>query len=219
MKRMSIMALGLLAALAMGATLASSASAMTYLTLRTAGGALAVGSSLTATSSNLVLATGAGNVECSSTEMSGKLTLNGKVIDSGTLEGWSSNGEEEGGGCHSTTSFGPAAVEVLYAPFPITFKLSGKGTIKATGGDLTKFRLNLFFYNNIPSLQCTYEAEKIAYTLTPGGFGQPVALAPKVSEQKFKLHRPANASCSAVVKMSGNFAMSSGGETLETEMT
>ncbi len=219
MKRLSIMALGLLAALAIGATLASGASAMTYLDLRTAGGVLAAGSSLTATSSNLVLATGAGNVECSSTEMNGKLTLNAKAIDAGTLEGWSSKGEEGGGGCHTTTSFGPAAVEVRYAPFPITFKLSGKGTIKATGGDLTTFRLSLFFYDNIPSFACYYEGAKIAYTLTPGGVGHPVALTPAVSEQKFKLGKPANSNCPKEVKMSASFAMSSGGETLETEMT
>lgn len=213
MTRMRIMGLALVAVFAMSALAVSSASAKTaktVLTLKTAGkGALTAGAALTASSSDLVFTTAAGNLECTSNILSGTLANNGSTKDKGTITSSNSTGTEPptGKACKTTTPFGPAEIISSGFNWPVEFTTKGTSTVK--GNKKVAFKAIFLLAE---SASCTYEASKVASTFKIGG---PVELT--TSAQPFKINKKtSNAACPASGTLTGHALVTSGGETVES---
>lgn len=210
MKRMRIMGLSLVAVFAMSAVVVSGASAAATLKLKTAGaGVLPVGAGLVASSSDLVFVTAAGNLECSSNVLTGTVALNSSSKDKGNITEESSTGEFEGGACKTTTPLGPALITASGLPWPTEFTTKGTSTVKGSK--------KVTFTSVFPlagGAKCVYESAKVGSTFTVGG-----ALTLTTSNQVFKVNKKtSNAACPTEGKLSGHFAVTSGGEPVETSL-
>lgn len=212
MKRMRIMGLSLVAVFAMSAVAVNSVSAAAkpkpVLKLVTAKGDLAVGAELKASSSDLVFVTSAGNLECSSNVLTGAITVNNNASkDKANITAESSTGEFEGGACKTTTPLGPALITASGLSWPAEFTNKGTSTLKGTK--------KVVFTSVFPlagGAKCVYESAKVASTFTVGG-----ATELTTSNQLFKYNKKlSNAACPTEGKLSGHFAVTSGGETVET---
>ncbi len=217
MRTLKTLGASLTALLVIGALAASAASAKTILVARTAKGVIPVGSEITGTSTDLIFVTEAGNLECSSNILAGKLASNEAAKITGSIESESSTGGEAGGLCKTTTPFGPAEIVSTHLPWPIEFTTKGVTTVKK--GKTGK----IAFTSTFPAAggaKCTFEAAKIVSTFNPGKAGEPLPVETTTKEQIFKLNKKtSNAACPITGRLSGHFSETVGGETVLTELT
>lgn len=155
--------LWLAAMLAVGAALATSASAKTVLIGRTAKGPLAKGAEIKASSTNLKFVTSAGNLECSSNILTGTLETNEAAKDKGKITEEQLTGKEAEGDCKTTTVLGRAKIEAKGFPWPTEFTTKGKNTVKGT--KKVTFKLTFPEAGNV---ECIFESAKVSSTFTPG---------------------------------------------------
>lgn len=179
---------------------------------QTEGGALNLGSSeITATSSNLVLTTKAGDLECASSVLSGRLEGSGSVnwIKS-EMTAAALSGAEEGGDCKTTFHSGRAAV--LSSGLPWTFQFEINGQAFLTGDQ--EVTLTAAFPEG--GAECEFESKKAKGSFEVGTSG-PVPLVLTISGQRFKLVPKAGETkneCPKVAKLGGVFSFTSEGETV-----
>lgn len=216
MKRMRIMGLSLVAVFAMAAVFAGTASAKGVLTLSTAAGPLAAGAPITASSSNLVFHTEAGNLECTSNVIEGTVSNNGAAKDLGSITSESSTGEIGfGSACNTTTPFGPAAVASSNLPWPDEFSAKGTNAVKKGAGKVA-FTSTFILAEGA---SCTYESSKVSSTFVPGAAGSPVAVELTTTKQVFKINKKtSNPACPKTGELSGTWAVTSAGETVSSEL-
>ncbi len=197
----ALVAVGLLAGVA-------GAKGPSVLKLKTAKGELTAGQEVVADSTNLIFETSSGNLECSSNILKGKLSKNNSKKDEGQIESESSTGNEPGGLCKTTTPLG--ATEIKTSNLPWITVLTSKGVDEVKG---KKVSFTSIFPNG--DATCVFEAAKVKSTFTPGG---PVTIV--TSKQKFKLNKSASTPvCPKEGTLSGTFNGTSGGETVESELT
>jgi hypothetical protein len=214
MKRISVVGLSIVALFAMSALLATSASAKEkpkkLLTMKTAKGPLAAGAALTASSSNLKFVTSAGNLECSSNIIEGEAKTNNATKDTGPIKGEKSTGSEtvegKSGACKTTTPLGATLISVNNLPWSDTFTDKGGNEVKGK-----KVSFTSTFAGGIV---CIFEASKVKSSFTIGG---PVKIT--TANQVFKASKASNGACPKEGKLSGEFSVTSGGETVESELT
>lgn len=192
------------------------ASAKTVLIGKTANGLpLAKDAEIKATSTNLTFVTSAGNLECSNNVLTGTLETNEAATDKGKITEEQSTGEEAEGDCKTSTGLGRAKIEAKGFPWPTEFTTKGANTIKGTK--------KVTFKSTFPeagNVECTYESAKLASTFVPGEAGERVPAEITTSNQVFKLSKKgSNAACPKEGELSGTFTATSGGETLETELS
>lgn len=212
MKRITVLGLALvaLAALAvMGAT-GASAKEKKVLTLSTKKGALKAGAEITDFSSNLITKTKSGNLECEKSTLNWKLASNESATDKGSSEEDIETGEYEGipGGCKS--SIGAAKVKAELFPWSISVSDNGKGEIKGT----KKVKFAAEWVGGVgKGIACAFEASTVKFAITTSG---PVKIT--VKEQKFKVAKGSNAACPKEGELSGEYGMTSEGETVEAKV-
>ncbi len=207
MRRIRIAGLCLVAVFALGA-MASSASAKTVLTLKTKKGALTSGSEVKAFSSNLVFKTAAGNLECSENTLTGALETNGAAKDKGKVTTETSKGKEAGGLC-KTSAFGPA--EIVSSGFPWKIEFTTKGVVKLKGTKKVTFTST---FPGAGNAKCIFESSKVESKFNTSG---PVTIT--TSKQVFKRAKKGSAEiCPEKGELSGEFNVTSGGETVEAEL-
>lgn len=208
MKRLSIVGL-LVAALCLMITGSALAKGATNLTLSTAKGPLAAGASVTASSSNLIFETSAGNLECSSNILEGTVGNNGSKKDKGSITKEESKGGEAGGLCKTTTPFGAAEISTSNLPWSDEFTSKGVNEVKGKKVSFTST------FPGAGGVKCTFEASKVKSTFKIGG-----ALKITTSKQKFKASKSlSNPQCPKEGTLSGEFSVTSGGETVTSELT
>ncbi len=198
---MALTAVGLLTGVA-------GAKGPTVLKLKTAKGELVAGQEVVADSTNLTFETGSGNLECSSNILKGKLSKNNNKKDEGQIESETSTGNEPGGLCKTTTVLG--ATEIKTSNLPWLTVLTTKGIDEVKG---KKVSFTSIFPDS--NATCVFEAAKVKSTFTPGG---PVTIV--TNKQKFKLNKKASTPvCPKEGTLTGTFTGTSGGETVESELT
>ncbi len=208
MKRLSLVGLLLVA---LGAMIASNAFAKgaTNLTLSTAKGALAAGATVKAESSNLIFETSAGNLECTTNILEGTVANNGSKKDNGSITKETSTGGEAGGLCKTTTILGPTEISTSNLPWADEFTSKGVNEVKGKKVSFTST------FPNAGGAKCIFEASKVKSSFTIGG---PVKIT--TTKQKFKANKSlSNAQCPKEGTLSGEFTLSSGGETVSSELT
>jgi hypothetical protein len=211
MQRIKIMGLALVAVLAMSAMVASTASAKApkeskLLVLKDPSGVIPNGTLVTATSTNLVTVTSAGNLECEHAELPTKITTNSAVKDLGTSSEDLNYGDYLGieGAC-KTSAAGPAIITTSAFPWPSSF--SDKGAQEEKGTKKVTFT-STFLALEGPKNKCTFEAAKLKSTFPVGKAGHPVNLEFVTANQVFKLNKKAPdtaAICPTEGKLSGNW--------------
>jgi hypothetical protein len=181
----------------------------TNLTLKTAKGAIATGQEIKAESTNLVFETSAGNLECTKNVISGPAGTNGTKKDAGKIEHEESTGSEAEGTCKTTTPLGRTSIAVEHLPWEDIF--TSKGVNEAKGKKIT-------FVSTFPDsggLKCTFETAKVKSSFTIGG---PVVI--HTVKQKFKANKKTSgAGCPKEGTLTGDWTVTSGGETVESELT
>jgi len=214
MKRVMIMALSLVAALAMMVSIASAEGTGPKVTLRTAKGPLVKNQNLVAFSSNLVFSTSAGNLECSKNTITGFAKTNTKEKPSGEITKEESTGEESGGLCKTTTPFGPASIEAQNLGWKIKFTNKGVVQINSNKGDKT-----VTFVSTFPAAggaKCAFASKKVLSSFPVST--TPVPLVITTSNQVFKLKAGSTAGCPTEGKLNGTFSTTSNGEPVEVEV-
>jgi len=187
--------------------------ASSALKLLTAEGLLGAGAEILASSTNLVLATSAGNIECTSSVLTGTLSTNKAGHDLGSATKDVSTGGEAEGKCKTTLALGAAAIESSAFPWPFAFTNEGQMIMKGTK--------KVTFTATFPAsagAKCTFEAITVTSTFTPGKAGAPTAVVVTTASQPFKLAKGSNAACPTEGKLSGTFGVTSAGETVESEL-
>ncbi len=212
--------LSLIAVLAVSGGVVASASAKSTLTLVTAKGPLVAGewpggARIEGTGS-LVFAGSSGSFECSASSILGNLRSNGGKDDLEELvyEGVRAEGGGGPGECLSTMPGSSSAELYFYGDYLATeFKTSGKGAI-VPYEDGHIIRLDI----DVPGGGCDYASHKVADKFTPGTAGHPVPVVLAISKQTFKLEGTTGVVCQKSLKLSGSFALTAEGETLESEL-
>lgn len=213
MRSAKTVGMSLLMLFSIGAVMASTASAAKEpknLTLSTAKGALAENAAITATSTNLVLTTSAGKIECSEVVSAGTLTNNDAKKDKSSFSTVTFTGKETEKECKSTTSGGAAKVTAERLPWKWDLSSKAKTEVK-------KAEVAVEF----PSTgeKCVYKAKTIRGTFTPGEAGKPEAITNTLEPSALKLGKKVSATtCPETGELAGTFTMTSGGETLESEL-
>jgi hypothetical protein len=213
---MKTLGISLLALLAVGALMASTAGAAkekVVLKLSTAKGLLAKGAEIKASSENLIFVTADGNLECTENVLTGTLTTNSSTKDKSSITAERSVGKEPEEACKTTTVLGAAKIKA--GDFPWTQEL----TTKNTGS--TKGTKKVLFESKFPAAAeatCIFEAAKVAQTFTAGKAGSPTPVELTVKDQEFKRGKGSNAACPTSGKLSGTFTVTSGGETVDSEL-
>ena len=100
------------------------------LKLKTAKGELTTGSEVVAESSDLIFETSAGNLECTSNILKGKLSKNNSKKDEGAIESETSTGGEPGGLCKTTTPLGPTEIKTSNLPWSTDLTTKGIDEVK-----------------------------------------------------------------------------------------
>ncbi len=214
MKRMSLLALGLVSVLAMTVLLAGGASAKEakkdLVTFKTAKGVLPAGAKLKATSSNLIFVTSSGNLECSSNILEGEVAVNNAKKDKGPITAESSTGSEtlegKSGACKTTTPLGSTIISTSKLPWEAVFTDKGVSEVKGK-----KVTFTSLFASGVT---CIFEASKVKSSFNTSG---PVVI--KTTNQVFKAGKGSNGLCPKSGKLSGEFTTTSSGETIEAELT
>ncbi len=178
------------------------------LKLKTAKGELATGAEVVAESSDLTFETSAGNLECTTNILKGKLSKNNSKKDEGAIESETSTGGEPGGLCKTTTILGPTEIKTSNLPWSTNLTTKGIDEVKGKKVSFTSV------FPNDGNATCVFEAAKVKSTFTPGG---PVEIV--TNKQKFKLNKNASTSvCPKEGTLTGTFKGTSGGETVESEL-
>jgi hypothetical protein len=208
MQRIKIMGLALVAVFAMSALVASSAFAKESkdLIVKDSTGAVAAGTVLTATSTDLVTVTAAGNLECEKAELPTTVKTNDAAKDLGTSIEDFNYGDYLGieGAC-KTSAAGPAIITT--SDFPWSASFSDKGAEEEKGNKKVTFT-STFLALEGPKNKCTFEASKIKSTFPVGKEGHPVNLEFTTTNQTFKLNSKAPdtaAICPKSGLLSGNW--------------
>jgi hypothetical protein len=222
MTRIKMMGLCLVAVFAFAAVMATGASAKeakpTNLTLSTPAGTLAKGAKIDTFSSNLIFETAAGNLECEENDIIGNIEVNKAKKDTGPVTEEISKGDFDSipGAC-KTSATGPVTIATGDLPWSVEFGAKGTGEVK--GGPKIVFT-STFLALEPPNNKCTFEATKTKTT-----FGVTTTKAPitiKTTKQTFKHNKKAanqSTLCPASGVLSGTFTGTSGGETLEDQLT
>jgi hypothetical protein len=198
----------LISVVAAGGPVSANASA-SALTLRTAAGTLPAGAPITATSTDFRFVVAGGELACDLTALSGTLTTNSAAHDVVSLASGVFSGETEGSPCQTTSGYGPAVVEVLN--FPWTVELGANGLVKVKAQRKATFKAT--FTKGGKQGSCVYETAKVA-----GGFSTSGPLVLNATGQRFALSKKGSAGpCPKNGMVSGHFAFSSSGETVEAE--
>lgn len=185
----------------------STAPAPGGLQLSTRKGVLAAGAEIAASSTNLVFATAAGNLECSSNLLAGTLSTNERSSDAGAFTTESSAGHEAENACKTTMPFGPALITSSAFPWAATF--TTKGTDAITGTKKVTFSAH---FPDAGNITCVFESSKLDSTF---GVGGPLELS--MANQLFKRSKKgSNAACPVEGELSGTFALTSEGEAIES---
>ncbi len=213
MRSIKILGISLLAVFTIGTLVASGADAA-VLKLSTKGkGLLASGAPLQASSTNLVFATSAGNLECSENVLTGTLTTNSSKKDLASITAERSVGKEAEGDCKTSTLLGRAKIKA--GDFPWTQQLT------PGGAGATKGTKKVLFESSFPEaggIVCIFEAGAVKGSFKAGAVGSPTPVSLAVANQLFKRSKKgSNPACPAEGKLSGTFELSSGGEVLESE--
>ena len=208
MQRIKIMGLALVAILAMTALVASTASAKESknLVLKDPSGVIPAGTVVTASSTDLVTVTAAGNLECEDAALPTKITSNSAAKDLGTSSEDLNYGDYLGieGAC-KTSAAGPAIITT--SDFPWSASFSDKGAEEEKGTSKVTFT-STFLALEGPKNKCTFEASKIKSTFPVGKEGHPVNLEFTTTNQTFKLNSKAPdtaAICPKTGLLSGNW--------------
>jgi hypothetical protein len=151
MKRILVLALCLASVLAVGAGAASVSSAVVR--LYTSAGNLPKGAPLKEFSSSLRFQFSTGYVECTNSELTGKLVTNEREADSAVIEHVASSG------CRGGYGYEEGFVWGYYLPWKETFKKTGQVVLKATGG--TKRMLISVVEPVGGANPCNFEAMKV----------------------------------------------------------
>lgn len=189
----------------------------TSVVLKTAAGKLASSTPLKATSSNFVLATSLGKIECEETELAGSLISNGSPRDAAVLSEGFAKGDFESipGACK--TSLGPALAEI--SGFPLNATFTNKKVLEVSGSApivVTATFLALPEGEN----KCTFEGPKANELFNIGKTGHPEPVTITVVKLVFAHNASAPdqaASCPPSAILGGSFKLSSAGETVESE--
>lgn len=215
MKRINVVGLAIVALFAMSVVLAGTASAKEAakkdLTLKTSEGPLAAKAPIKAESTNLVFVTSAGNLECTSNSIEGEVKTNNATKDEGPINAESSTGSEEvegkKGACKTTTPLGATLISTSELPWEAIF--TDKGVNEVKGKKVT------FTSTFSGGTVCVFEASKVKSSFTIGG-----ALKLKTENQVFKINKKSSSSlCPKEGKLTGEWTVTSGGKTVETELT
>ena len=140
--------------------------------------------------------------------ISGPAGNNDSKKDKGNIEHEESTGGEPGGLCKTTTPLGPTSIAVEHLPWEDIF--TSKGVNEAKGKKVT-------FVSTFPNegIKCTFEASKVKSTFTIGG-----AVVIHTVKQKFKANKKTSgAGCPKEGTLTGDWTVTSGGETVESELT
>jgi len=222
MTRIKMMGLCLVAVFAFAAVMATGASAKEAkpknITLSTPKGALAKGAKIDTFSSNLIFETTAGNLECEENDIIGEVNTNDAKKDEGPVTAENSKGSFMGipGAC-KTSATGPVTIVSSDLPWKVVFSSKGTGEVK--GGPKIVFT-STFLALEPPNNKCTFEATKTKTTYGLTTTKAPITIT--TTKQTFKhAKKAANQStlCPASGVLSGTFTGTSGGETLEDQLT
>jgi hypothetical protein len=184
------------AACAISCTAAASASAATVLDLASSEGTLAAGAQLSVLSGK-VLQTPEGTVECPTSILVGTLTSNDASKDKVTITSGAYTGPN-GVLCTTSTSLGPVEIAAGGLPWTQEFAKTGKAQLKGK----KKLRLTV----TVPallSLQCTYEAPKLAETFTLAAGERPTPLLLTLADQDFVRSSGSGALCPGQISTGG----------------
>ena len=179
------------------------------LTLKTAKGELAAGAEVVAESTDLIFETSVGKPRMHQQHPEGD------AVEEQLQEGRrgdrqrASTGGEPGGLCKTTTPLGPT--EITTSNLPWSDRPEHQRHRRSQGQE---GQLHLDFPNE-GGLKCTFEASKVKSTFTIGG---PVVI--HTAKQKFKANKKTSgAGCPKEGTLTGTFKGTSGGETVESELT
>ena len=129
--------------------------------------------------------------------------------DSGTVTAEKSSGGEPGGLCKTTTPFGATEISVANLPWTDMFTSKGGNEVKGKKVSFTST------FPGAGGAKCTFEASKVKSSFTIGG---PVQLL--TSKQKFKASKKlSNPQCPKEGTLTGHWTVTSGGETVTSELT
>ncbi len=178
---------------------------------------LKAGSEYISVISNLVIGTDEGDVECPEDQETGTLnTVQGKKDTDSVSQETSSGGEEEGD-CSTTTGLGRAALEWGGFPWSTDFTTSGEAVVKGT-----KEVLLTATFPEADGAKCEFSSKKVTGSFAPGPAGTPTPLEITTSGQVFKLNKKFkknSAGCPMEATLSDTQTLTSGGETVEDEVT
>ncbi len=138
MRRISIGITCVLAVAMLGCIASSSALAMEGLVLKTSSGPLAANAPVEFQSSNFVIESQSGNIECEQTTLAGELPKNGGSTDKLQLASATATGDFEpspgvgGPGYCKTSAFGPALVAAKVLPWSLELNDRGAGEISSS---------------------------------------------------------------------------------------
>lgn len=197
-----------LAALATGSVAAASAQAEPALTLSThSAGTLGSGAELKLSSSNFVLSGTNGSIECEENVFSGRLATNGSSTDQATIETAALQGNFNGhaGSCKNTTGKGQALLTVKSLPLPAYF--TATGSFKAVPLIVT------VTYPTAGPLECTFILKALQ-----GQFSVSGPLSVHLLKTPYKLQSGNGVACSKGGDATGTFAVTSGGESVESSL-
>lgn len=190
MKRIKIMGLALVALFAMSAMTSSAfAKESKNLVIRDPSGIVSTGTVITASSTNLVTVTSAGNLECEHAELPATLTSNNAKDDLGSSTEDLNFGDYDGipGAC-KTSAAGPAIITT--SAFPWSAEFTDKGVEEEKGSKDVTFTSE-FLALSPPDNKCQFTAAKIESTFPVGKEGHPVNVEFTTKNQKFKLNSKA----------------------------
>ena len=181
------------------------------LVLKTAAGKLAAEAPLLAVSTNLIIATPPGNLECTATSLVGKLNDNSSSkLDVGLQSPMRFSGEEPEGLCSTTGGLGPAEVEQAGNAWHIELSAGGHAELESKPSALKA---------TFPSLggkQCLIGPQSPAHGFAgTNNTSGPVT----IKFTHVKVEGEPTGGCAAEGELNGEFILTSGGERVEAEVS
>lgn len=199
MRRIRLISQYVTAACIFAALTAASAQAASAVVIRNEDGPLATDeSSIEASSSNLVFATRAGNVECDRSVLLAQLETNQQKKDKLSFFDGFSAGSEAEGECPTTTGLGP--VRMSFEGFPWKIEVS-KTTVTSKAKEI------LAITPGGSGITCDYNGKGLKGSFTSGASPMEIILAPV----KFKGAKGNNVGCPKEGTLTGTYAMQTGG--------
>ena len=209
MRRISIGITCVLVLAMLGCIASSSALAMEGLVLKTSGGPLAANAPVEFQSSNFVIESQSGNIECDQTTLAGELPKNGGSTDKLQLASATATGDFEpspgvgGPGYCKTSAFGPALLAAKVLPWSLELNDRGVAEIKFASIDVG-------FFPTAPEEGCTVLVKGLKGTFAVGG---PVTVTVNSSWRG-----GGAAGCPGAGTLRGAFTMTSNGEPVDSDI-